>query len=98
MTADRSTHVSFADLPLEGQFLFFMFSIIAMAHLRPWPPTREEVGADLEQIWNSESLTGEDLQDFSRMVDLLKARLGHYAVKDRCAWIPEQCCGKTRRK
>lgn len=77
MKADRSTRAPFADLPLEGQFLFFMTSIMAMACLRPWPPTREEVGADLEQIWNSENLTYQDLRDFSRMVELLKVRLGH---------------------
>jgi hypothetical protein len=39
------------------------------------PHTSAEIFSDLERIWNAEKLTVEDLRDWDRLSDLLKAQL-----------------------
>jgi hypothetical protein len=81
MNTHLDTHVPFAQTPIEGRVAFFILSMVAMAHHRGWPPTPDEIGEDLERIWNEHQLRFSDLQDEDRLIDLLVVHLAKYASR-----------------
>ena len=75
MDTKGNTHIPFAQLPLEACALFYFQSLLAVEYHLDVPHTSAEIFSDLERIWNAEKLTVEDLRDWDRLSDLLKAQL-----------------------
>lgn len=72
MQNKTSSHVPFAQLPVEARALFFIYASAALAHYRCQPPTTRELAPELEVAWNANQLTKSDLADPNRMTQLLE--------------------------
>jgi hypothetical protein len=79
----RTNHIPFAKLPIEAMALFYIESMSARQYHCNWPHTATEICRDLEQIWNAEKLTQEDLQDWPRMSKLLETQLSQRLSQER---------------
>ncbi len=72
MQNKTSSHVPFAQLPVEARALFFIYASAALARYRSQPPTTRELAPELEVAWNSNQLRQSDLSDPNRMTHLLE--------------------------
>ena len=80
MITSPTSHVPFAELPVEARALF---SIIAMASLVRFGaprPDRSEMNLVLETIWNANRLRLKDLSDPFRMTTLLTTELASVSL------------------
>jgi len=73
MDNDFSSHIPFAQLPVEARVLF---SILLMTIYGPERPPAEKVLADLEMIWDNEQLALGDFMKPGRIEDVF----GKYAA------------------
>jgi hypothetical protein len=79
----RTNHLPFAELPIEAMTLFYFESMSAWEYHCKRPHTSAEIYRDLEQIWNAEKLTQEDLRDWPRMSKLLETQLSQCLPQER---------------
>jgi hypothetical protein len=70
MNNSYSSHVPFAELPVEARVLFFIYGSAATARFGIHPPTPAELAPQLESVWNK--LCDEDLSDPDRLTALLR--------------------------
>jgi len=68
---NKTSHVPFAQLPVEARALFFIYASAALARYRSQPPTTR-VAPELEVAWNINQLSQSDLSDPNRMTHLLE--------------------------
>jgi hypothetical protein len=96
MNLEFDSHVPFAQLSTAHRFFYWISATVAIGLLRSWPPTTEEIGADIIRIWDEQKFAPADVLDFSRMADRLKPHLAKYAAEDRAS-IPEPEARRRRR-
>ena len=66
-----SSHVPFAQLPVEARYLFFIYASAALARYRSEPPTTCELAPELQAAWNRNQFNKSDLFDPDRLTQLL---------------------------
>ena len=75
MPIKNNAPLPFAQLPFEHRVLFYLLSLSAFEYHCRSPHTSAEVQADLARVWDSEQLSQEDLNDSTRMSELLQTQL-----------------------
>jgi hypothetical protein len=97
MNLEFDSHVPFAQLSTAHRFFYWISATVAIGLLRPWPPTTEEIGADIIRIWDEQKFAPGDVLDFSLMADRLKPHLAKYAVRDRQTCVSERPIRRRRK-
>jgi hypothetical protein len=72
---DKSTHITYRELPAEARMLFFILSLPAFGKHSLVPPKPSDVAATLQQIWDHHGLALADLRDPNRMTTLVAEHL-----------------------
>jgi hypothetical protein len=75
MISLSSSHLPYAELPVEARALIFINALSAVARYGSQRPEQSELTRMLETIWNRNRLRLKDLSDPFRMTALLKAEL-----------------------
>jgi hypothetical protein len=70
-----SSHVPFAELPIQARILFFLNAVAVLARYGLPRPKQSELAPWLEMIWNSNRLLTDDLSDPHSMTALLKVQI-----------------------
>jgi hypothetical protein len=75
MPTSRTSHVPFAELPVEARALLFIIAQAAAPHFLAQPPERSVLTPTLEIIWDRNLLCLNDFADPFHMTALLKTEL-----------------------
>lgn len=75
MNKSLQPHIPFAELPIEGRVLFFLYASTAVVRFGTAPPQPADLAPQLEAVWNRHKLRDEDLRDPDRLTALLKEEL-----------------------